>query len=757
MACFPNTSGGALEKDSKHLSVGRAWKFLAALIVSLLLVSGTVSFHVPMAYASESVKDDLNVAVVNFQSTWGVVDANVDAMTRDIEQAHDRGVNLILFPEMSVTGYVSTNDSNSAEAEFAIEHAESVDGPIATEFSRLARQYDMWIVYGNIERINNDTEHAYNSTFVCSPNGTVTTYQKIHPVEGTWCVAGKNPLIFDTEWGKIGISMSYETYAVPELERYYASQGCRLILNPMAVAQGSSEFTDGASTQWRFDERIKNIAIRDMIYIASANLAGYDGSHATFAGGSCVTGPSGSTGGSASFVVSPVGSSSISTPGVYSGIIDLGLSTATDILHSSNFKPNLYTNWYKELANDDVVYQATPIEKNAKIATVNFQPAFGDKDANYASMKKYIEEAAAQDVNIIVFPEMALTGYAYTTEAGQLNGQKIVDIAEPTGGKYAKAIAALAGLYDMYIVFGTSEPKNGDTEHAYNSAFVCSPDGSVKSYRKIAPVEGPWCASGSEPLIVDTPYGAMGISICKDTYSYPELTRYYMAKKCTFLINPTARTGTDASWEELYENSLENIVDQDKMIVISADLCGKDLLEPNEQSGWEYSGASGIAAPLARAKNGDCVQVWGSFKSDPTNVGMVIADLNYEDFSLGCNDADGVVAGFNPALYSAMYAGAAFENPSALISPDEDEPESDVENGTMHENLSGQGNAILGSPGMSDTNENALSTSKDPVLTQSGSDIVIPAMLVCLTIGAAFAIVLIHRHRTTDTIVNNQM
>ena len=395
--------------------------------------------------------------------------------------------------------------------------------------------------------------------------------------------------------------------------------------------------------------------------MASANLAGYDGSHFTFPGGSCAWGPTGSDG-STSFAERVVGEASTGKgeSQMFVGTLDLSLATATDILSSENFKPELYAGWYGELADtgEDALV-AAPDETTAIVSTVNFTPTFGDKDANYTAMAGYIEEAAQAGTNILVFPEMALTGYAWCTEEGTANGQTVVDIAEAPDGEYALKLAGLAKDNEMYIVFGTAEPAEDDGEHAYNSAFVCTPEGEVEVYRKIAPVEGPWCLAGEEPLIVETPWGGMGLSICKDTYSYPELARYYMAKGCVFIANPTARTGTADGWAELYENSLKNLADQDKVIVISADLCGADLAAPDEQADWDpYTGASVVTAPLSKGKDGSYVRTWGSYVSDPEAIGLVTAEIDYSELALGQGTA---IRNFNPALYESLYSEVAKE------------------------------------------------------------------------------------------------
>lgn len=110
---------------------------------------------------------------------------------------------ILLFPEMCVTGYASSSNTDSEIYKMAVNQAETVNGPTAKTFSALSKQYGMWIVYGATEVVPGDKEHAYNSAFACSPEGRATSYQKITPVEGSWCIPGENPVLIDAgEYGK---------------------------------------------------------------------------------------------------------------------------------------------------------------------------------------------------------------------------------------------------------------------------------------------------------------------------------------------------------------------------------------------------------------------------------------------------------------------------------------------------------------------------------------------------------------------------
>ena len=183
----------------------------------------------------EFAQDELGV--VNFAPEWGNKEANIESMISYVEEAHEKGVKILLFPEMCVTGYAYSDDPDSEIYQMAVQNAEPLDGPTAQEFAELSDEYDMWIIYGATQTVEGDTEHAYNSAFACSPDGEVTAYQKITPVEGNWCTPGETPVLLDTEYGLIGLSICYDTYATPELERYYAALGCNILLNPTATSR----------------------------------------------------------------------------------------------------------------------------------------------------------------------------------------------------------------------------------------------------------------------------------------------------------------------------------------------------------------------------------------------------------------------------------------------------------------------------------------------------------------------------------------
>ncbi len=632
----------------------KAKKVLALFLALSMLMSVMV-----FTSASAEGPDEMTISAVNFEPVWGDKEANIAAMTELVKDAAAEGSDLILFPEMCVTGYSTGMEYlPGSDVPMSVELAEEIPGPTSQYFSQLAAEYDIYIVYGATEVIPDDDEHAYNVAVACSPDGTVDSYEKIHPYETDWCVAGTEPTYFQTEWGPVGLSICYDTYATPELARLYAASGCKLLLNPTALTDAGDWGWD-----WYYQNRLEFCATVNNMYVASANLVGKDGPNGIrhFPGGALVMGPADTENPDRynDYIDYYAGGIYNESQEVVTATVDMTLAKNTN-LKRDIFQPNLYAEWYSELTDlyeNGFIVPEPEVTTSPVCAVVNFNPVWGDKDANLSLMKGYIEDAAAQNVDILVFPEMALTDYASSSDPASDEYKMPLEQATTTDSYWAKEISAQAAEHDMYIVYGTAEVNPEDAEHPYNSAFTATPDGDTISYRKIQPVEGAWCTSGTEPVIIDTPWGGMGLSICMDTYMYPELERYYAAKGCRILVNPTA-SGGYARKGHVYCTTLSAIANRDGMTVLSADLVGESGPESDI---FDFPGKSVI---VGYASGGV------EYYNEMTDVeGMYVAspDMSSTGFS--------VFLGFKPAAFAEGYAKLAAGEPiyvtPAVAEPDE--------------------------------------------------------------------------------------
>ena len=722
-------------------------KFVAGMVTASMLAA----FAVPGTIANAAVTTEKDMvrserltqpisshkfetnelAVVNFQPTWGDKDANIASMKEYIEAAHEKGVKILLFPEMCVTGYVSSSNPEAEDYKWAVSSAETLDGLTAKTFGKIADDNDMWIVYGATEVIEGDDQHAYNSAFACSPEGDVTSYQKIHPVEGSWCTAGETPVLLDAgDYGKIGISICYDTYATPELGRYYAAQGCNLLLNPTATSRGYKSDDDSA-WEWYYKNRIESNASREGFTILSADLVGKDGLNDkyTFPGGSVILN------GSAAYYGGTVDANGkgntkadiiTGEEGLVTNVVAC-TARSSGACSNQDFNPELYTTLYKELADKKAAGETLRYSNSSKdqprAAVVNMTGYWGNKEKTLDKMEEYIDEAGEQGVDILVFPETVLSGYGYITPDKDPFVHKYgvsmqVATAETVPGPSTNRLSEKAKEYGMYIIFGmtqkekkykmyeqttgrvlneeTGEYENkdrGKVEKVYNAAAILYPDGTIDSYQKIhrAGVEDQWSVCGTTPKMFDTPWGKVGIDICRDGHFYPELGRYYAAMGCTLFLHPTATTGN--AWYR--ESRIGSYTDRDGMNAITCNLLGGDgiynasgTFDPTDDeanfdedgnfiggdeipdetpaydtenpywqpASWMSSGGIFNSTSLIITKARINVSLNGTGSESDTYkengltspIGLEIADMDMSRTGFG-------ITGFNPGLFSKMY------------------------------------------------------------------------------------------------------
>lgn len=161
-----------------------------------------------------------------------------------------------------------------------------------------------------------------------------------------------------------------------------------------------------------------------------------------------------------------------------------------------------------------------------KVATVCMN-AVPDKEANLQSFFRYMEEAAAQRVHLIVFPEISLQqnpgwGYLSVHEPTLAELRYVQDTAEKVPGNSTDKIAVKARELSIHVVFGMTE--ESEEGLPYNTSVFLGPEGLLRKYRKT----NLWDAEhgggnehmswkrGTELVVADSPWGKVGLAICID-------------------------------------------------------------------------------------------------------------------------------------------------------------------------------------------------------------------------------------------------
>jgi len=148
-----------------------------------------------------------------------------------------------------------------------------------------------------------------------------------------------------------------------------------------------------------------------------------------------------------------------------------------------------------------------------RIAAVQFQHQPGDKHANLQTITGFVEQAAANRVQLVAFPESCISGYWHLRN---LSRAELLELAEPVPqGPATARLLELSRRYGMTIGAGLVEVEAED--QLFNSYVVAMPDGSWRLHRKLHCFISPHLGSGDAYTVFDTPHGwRVGVLICYD-------------------------------------------------------------------------------------------------------------------------------------------------------------------------------------------------------------------------------------------------
>jgi predicted amidohydrolase len=218
----------------------------------------------------------MRIAVVNFNSKKNI-DDNAILMKKYICNAINNKVNFIIFPELCLIGYQYYMDNTG------LLNKEKLDNVISS-LLEISTKNNIYICFGS-PYFNKDK--IFNSAVITCPDNTVKIYNKIHLYGDEHKIFSKGikPLILETEFGKLGFGICYDTISFPELIRYYAYNGVNLYINLSAI-----QLSNVKNSKDYLKRVIEYHVQSNGIYLASSNVCGVQNDE-KFLGGSCVVGP----------------------------------------------------------------------------------------------------------------------------------------------------------------------------------------------------------------------------------------------------------------------------------------------------------------------------------------------------------------------------------------------------------------------------------------------------------------------------------
>jgi len=186
-----------------------------------------------------------------------------------------------------------------------------------------------------------------------------------------------------------------------------------------------------------------------------------------------------------------------------------------------------------------------------------------DRDKNLAIVEYMARRAVDGGASLVALPE----NFAYIRPE-----KETARYAETLEGELVGRLRGLATELACYLLAGSIPERVGKNRKIHNTSLLIGPTGEILAvYRKIHLFdvrmrgkvmfeESKVVAAGDEPVVVETPLGTFGLSICYDL-RFPELYRWQARHGAQVLFIPsafTAYTGRDHWMTLVRARAIEN-------------------------------------------------------------------------------------------------------------------------------------------------------------------------------------------------------
>jgi predicted amidohydrolase len=233
------------------------------------------------------------------------------------------------------------------------------------------------------------------------------------------------------------------------------------------------------------------------------------------------------------------------------------------------------------------------MKNKVKLALAQISSKRESKSENLLKIEKLTLKAKQQGSDLIIFPEMSLTGYVLLDQ--------VYELAETIPGSSTQKIETLAKKTGMHIIFGMPELSEKTQATVFNTAVCVGPQGLIGKYRKMyLPThsifeEKRYFRPGYEAAAFQTEVGNIGLTICYDIF-FPEVYRLIRLKGAQLIICISASPAVRRSYFEILTSAraLENTA-----FLAYVNLAGVE-------DGLQFWGGSRLVGPtgevLAKAK-----------------------------------------------------------------------------------------------------------------------------------------------------------
>ena len=248
------------------------------------------------------------------------------------------------------------------------------------------------------------------------------------------------------------------------------------------------------------------------------------------------------------------------------------------------------------------------MKNKIKIALAQISSKRENKERNLKKIEEFTIKAKEQGADLVVFPELSLTGY--------ILHDQVYELAEIVPGPSTKRVEELAERTGMHIIFGMIELSEKTEATIFNTAVFVGPTGFIGKFRKMyLPThsifeEKRYFRPGYQTAAFNTAIGCIGLLICYDIY-FPEVCRLIRLKGAKLIVCISASPAVRRGYFEVLTaaRALENTV-----FLAYVNLAGVE-------DGLQFWGGSRLVSPTG--------ELLGKAKYDEED--LVICEVDYGD------------------------------------------------------------------------------------------------------------------------------
>jgi 5-aminopentanamidase len=238
------------------------------------------------------------------------------------------------------------------------------------------------------------------------------------------------------------------------------------------------------------------------------------------------------------------------------------------------------------------------------------------RDESPAQRLQRIDQTLAahgSELDLVICPELFLSGYNV--------GDRIRHLAEPQGGPFAQAVAALASKRRVALIYGYPE-QAGDV--IYNAAVCIDRDGrTIAHHRKLRlpnAYEKSYFMAGDTHTLFELHGWSIAILVCYDV-EFPEAVRACAVRGAQLVVAPTA---LKTEWAFVARSMIPTRAFENRFFVAYANYCGRE-------GSFEYLGESCFAGPTGRVIAGGSTEALVTATLDPADITTARQALTYLD------------------------------------------------------------------------------------------------------------------------------